>query len=329
LAPQFHANLLFGLLQGRGDQKFVPEIGSKDLENIASVSSEATTLYDKIRSRIFSNPPYSLGFPSDTTQSQYYPQGGSRLTKDEINAVSRTMELDGLWPENTRLRKADPEEGVELFYVLQASVENDSEMRQIKADAGPSIRVMRGDHSPALSKICTHLKEALKYAANEKQKVVLEKYIESFTTGDLEAYRESQRIWIQDKNPRVENILGFVEPYRDPAGIRAEFEGLVAIESPQESRVLKQFVENSDHFIRQLPWTRGAVENNGKGPFEKALFEPPSFASIHSKLRKRWFTIVELTLRLALAYCSSILFDGINLPNVRHLNNYSSMDHSP
>lgn len=90
--------------------------------------------------------------------------------------------------------------------------------------------------------------------------------------------------WITDKQPRVENIFGFVEPYRDPSGTRADFEGLVAISDPNETKLLTQLVVHSAKFIRRLPWVDGkSTENDGKGPFEKALFEPPDFSSIHGR----------------------------------------------
>ncbi|KAK0702056.1 hypothetical protein B0T26DRAFT_758011 [Lasiosphaeria miniovina] len=37
-------------------------------------------------------------------------------------------------------------------------------------------------------------------------------------------FRDSQKAWLKDKDSRVELILGFVEPCRDPAGLRAGFE---------------------------------------------------------------------------------------------------------
>ena len=75
-----------------------------------------------------------------------------------------------------------------------------------------------------------------------------------------------------------------MEPYRDPYGSRAEFEGLVAISDAEETKALKKLVEYSTTFIRRLPWVDGiSTENESKGPFEKALFEPPDFTSIHSK----------------------------------------------
>lgn len=167
-----------------------------------------------------------------------------------------------------------------MFDVLQASIESDDKPVEFEPGTlNAVVRIKRGDHSEELAKICASLSEAKKYAANEKQERFLSQYIESFTTGDLNVYRDSQRTWITDKNPRVENIFGFVEPYRDPYGIRAEFEGLVAITDTEETKTLMRLVENSSTFIKRLPWASG-VENNGKGPFEKALFEPPDFTSI-------------------------------------------------
>ncbi|KAH8719326.1 peptidase family M49-domain-containing protein [Phaeosphaeriaceae sp. PMI808] len=241
-------------------------------------------------------PPYGLGFPSNTAQSAYYP-GDCTITQNEIESISRLLEEHSIFPENTRIQKVCHTE-TNTYEVLQASVVQDTEPAVFELPAlDTTIKVKRGDHSEDLAKICASLFEAKKYAANETQELFLCQYIESFTTGDLEVYRNSQRTWITDKSPRDENIFGFVEPYRDPHGTRAEFEGLVAITDLEEIKILKKIVDNSTSFIKRLPWA-GGKENNGKGPFEKALFEPPDFTSIHS-----------------LAYCSSIIFPGINLPN--------------
>ncbi|KAI1391092.1 peptidase family M49-domain-containing protein [Hypoxylon trugodes] len=204
------------------------------------------------------------------------------------------MDAYSIWPENTRVRKIEENK----FEVLQASVTlTEPTVASLTIPDSPTkVTLLCGDHAAELEKICTNLAEAAKYAANDSQRKFLAEYIESFETGSLDVYRDSQRTWVADKAPKVENIFGFVEPYRDPAGIRAEFEGLVAIADAEETQLLSKLVENSDKFIRRLPWA--SSENNGKGVFEKSLFEPPDFSSIH-----------------ALAYCSSIIFPGINLPN--------------
>ena len=221
-----------------------------------------------------------------------------RVTAEELAYVSHAMETNGILPENTRVRKIE-EHGQTVFEVLQASVErNTQDQRLVSSNGTRSVRLLKGDHDSALASVCVSLHKAVQYAANPRQTQFLNQYQQSFQSGDLEPYKESQKTWIHDTAPSVENIFGFVEPYRDPNGIRAEFEGLVAISNREETALLTRLVESSSKFIQRLPWTTGFSENNGKGPFEKDLFEPPDFTIIH-----------------ALAYCSSIIFAGINLPN--------------
>ena len=203
---------------------------------------------------------------------------GSGITEQDVNMISRILERNSIFPENTRIRKA--ENGTD-FEVLLASVQHGDVIQTFTLPNGTgNVKLLRGDHSPSLERVCTELSEATKYASNDLQRDFLRTYIESFQSGNLETYRESQRIWVQDKAPRVENIFGFVEPYRDPHGIRSEFEALVAIADDEETELLAKLVENSAKFIRRLPWATS--ENDGKGPFEKNLFEPPDFSSIHS-----------------------------------------------
>lgn len=232
---------------------------------------------------MFSAPPFSLGYPSTTTQSMYYP-GTLKLSQEEISIVSKALEERSIYPENTRIQKTTKASAV-IYDVLQASTETDRESVEfLLPNSNGSIRIVRGDHANELSLICSSLAEASKYAANKAQETFLIEYIGSFKTGDLNIYRQSQRTWIKDKQPRIENIFGFVEPYRDPYGTRAEFEGLVAISDPTETKLLTELVEQSAKFIRRLPWVDGkSSQNDGKGPFEKALFDPPDFSSIHGE----------------------------------------------
>jgi dipeptidyl-peptidase-3 len=123
------------------------------------------------------------------------------------------------------------------------------------------------------------LQKASKHAANKRQTEILSHYIKSFQTGSLTAFRESQKCWVKDVSPSIDNILGFVEPYRDPHGIRAEWEGIVCIADPAETAKMKAFVENAVNFSRLLPWATD--ENDGKGPFEKESLEIPGFTIMH------------------------------------------------
>ena len=261
----------------------MPDMSLAALRKLASVTTKSAALYEKVANSMVNVPPYSLGFPSDNSQSAYYP-GEQAISSEEVQAVSQILEQRGIYPENTRIQKVKNNEHY-IFEVLQASSEPSNIHRESSIpDSKNFIRLVSGDHYQELKHICESLQEATEFAANETQIKMLSQYVESFQSGSLDAYRDSQRTWVKDINPRVENIFGFVEPYRDPHGIRAEFEGLVAISDPEETKALTTLVEKSATFIRRLPWAEGATENDGKGPFEKALFEPPDFTSIHSKV---------------------------------------------
>ncbi len=262
------------------------------MHKISSVSSATLSLYSKIGEAALLAPiPRGLGFPSDVAQSSYYP-GNLQISGEEIAAVSSVLEAEGIHPENTRIRKCVSGNNSAVTYdVLQASVAVDTQTpRKLQTTTlesggggGVTIRLIRGDHSDELTKICSYLQEARKFAANPRQEKFLSEYVESFTTGEIEAYKNSQRTWVKDVKPSVETVIGFVEPYRDPYGIRAEFEGLVGIVHRGETELLTTLVENSTKFIRRLPWAIDAIENDGKGPFEKELFENPDFTSLHSE----------------------------------------------
>jgi dipeptidyl-peptidase III len=192
------------------------------------------------------------------------------------------MEKKSILPENTRVRKHIVEDKA-VFDILQASTAVDDQPGIIENSDFGLVRLIRGDHANEMRRICHCIDEARKYAMNASQQSFLSNCQDSFTCGDLEVYKESQRLWVKDRQPSVEVILGFVEPYRDPMGIRAEFEGLVAITDKEETQALTTLVENSDTFIRRLPWALNSQENGGKGQFEKELFEKPDFTSLHSK----------------------------------------------
>jgi len=238
-------------------------------------------MYENVADSLFSVPPFCLGYPSDSAQSTYYP-GHDIITLQEVTEISKILESHSIWPENTRIRKSSSETKIK-YEVLQASVQTREPDRVFTiTNSNAVIHLKGGDHYDELEKICDELEKAAAYARNDHQALSIKKYVQSFQTGNLDSYRDSLRDWVADKGPRVENIFGFVEPYRDPHGIRSEFEGLVGISDAEETKVLARLVQVSDQFIKQLPWAQD--ENGGKGPFEKSLFDSPDLSSIHSML---------------------------------------------
>ncbi|KAI1129103.1 dipeptidyl peptidase III [Nemania abortiva] len=292
---------------GEGDRKIVPAVSADSLHKMASISPAATVALEAIIQPMLSPTPTALTL----SESAYY-LGDDKITLDEVATIARVMRLNDLEPENTRIQRGTGDSRVS-YKVLQASVESNAELRDhIKGSAFPTevlwpgnrddkldgvIRLVRGDHSAEMAKICEHLLQAVRYSANATQARFILDYLESFTSGSLEAYRRAMKNWVQDVYPRVESILGFVEPYRDPYGVRCEWRGVVSIADLQETAKLTTLVNDSTKFIRTLPWSVPG-DNDGKGPFEKTEFNAPAFSVVH-----------------ALAFVCSNVWEASTLPN--------------
>ncbi len=193
--------------------------------------------------------------------------------------------------ENTRLFKKKDNE----FELLIASATKLPSKTVQYRDA--TIHIVYGDYSEAMTKVRDNLREALKYTANDNQKKMLESYIKHFDLGDLEDHKESQRHWIRDVNPVVETNIGFVESYRDPLRVRAEWEGFVAVVNKEMSAKFNELVVKAEKLLLELPWNKDQT-NQGTHPFEKDHFLKPDFTSLE-----------------VMGFASSGIPAGINLPN--------------
>ena len=189
-----------------------------------------------------------LGYTDKGHVSSYYP--GRPTSETDINAVQRVLEQYDLSPLNTRLVKKDDQH----FTLLIASAET-LPSKTLTGANGVTIEVTFGDHKDVMQRICDELTLALPHVANAHQKAMVEHYIASFKTGSIESHRNSQRAWIKDTGPTVESNIGFIETYRDPAGIRAEWEGFVAMVNKERTKVFGEMVRTAPDFIPLLPWS--------------------------------------------------------------------------
>ena len=269
------------------------------------MSSNPTTAqtFAKWREGMYSFLPESrtlLGYPSDGHVSEYYPNSPT-ITKEEIAQVHEATGKD-YRPENTRLSKAvisagdgDSRQPTIVFTLHIASAEVGGSAGEDKifslgeAPDAPRITTMGADHGRQMMRIVEECDLAAKTALNDKEKAMFEQYSKSFRTGSMEAHREAQKIWIQDINPKVESNIGFIETYRDPAGLRGEWEGFVAMVNVEQTKKFGELVSKAGRFIPRLPW--------GKD-FEKDEFRKPDFTSLE-----------------VLSFSTSGIPAGINIPN--------------
>jgi dipeptidyl-peptidase-3 len=184
-----------------------------------------------------------------------------------------------LQKENTRLRKT--QDGTFELLIASAVTQVPPEGGDIGKETefdindgllkGHKIKLIYGDHSKELALIAEYHRKAAENAANENQKKMQLAYAKSFETGSLEAFKDSQRFWIRDKGPMVECNVGFVETYRDPHGVRGEWEGFVATVNLERTRAFGGLVDIAESTIPKLPWPKD---------FEKDKFLSPDFTSL-------------------------------------------------
>ncbi|CAD1813394.1 Peptidase M49 family protein [Candida parapsilosis] len=284
-AAQFLDNL--GNYKSFGDRKFIPRV-SKDKfrQLIEKIDDEvATELYNKVEDQIYDTERGLLGYPDHGLLSNYYPHSAN-ITKDEIDAVNKALSSAGIMPENTRVVKNGSS-----YTVLVASADSTNLYSDLnlQTDNGTKINFQFGDHASDFSKIVQELENALKYVSNDTQRKLISYYIESFKSGSMSAHKKSQIEWVKDLKPEVESNIGFIETYRDPAGVRGEWEGLVAMVNHERTAKFSQLVANASKFIAQLPW---------ESFYEKDTFTPPDFTSLE-----------------VLTFAGSGVPAGINIPN--------------
>ncbi|CAF3485325.1 unnamed protein product [Fusarium graminearum] len=286
-----------GNYKGYGDQKFIPRIAPHDLEKLCLVSPDALELFNLARPFIFGITPKTLGYPDEGGMSNYYPES-PHLTKEEIRAVGDAT-CSKLSLRNTRLQKLITESGVE-YHLLVASVSKHPakpELQNLVLPDGSKVIVKYGDHSDDLSRICDSLAKAKDFAASKEQENYLSKLISFYQTGDIDTHKEAAKDWLADDAPCVETWGGFLEPGRDPNGVRCEFEALVAVKDKRWSEAFGQLSSRAEQFILQLPWSGLGPDGKELGPFENDTIAKANFVALN-----------------LLCYCASNVWTGLTAP---------------
>ena len=276
-AAQFLGNT--GNYKSFGDSKFIPRLKPEKFKALASSSQSAMKLYEQIEDRMFESEPVSLmhlGYPDDGHLSNYYPHSPG-ITKEEISLISAFLEDKNVLPENTRLRKT---ESGDYELLISCATKNPSEeSRDTKENgwtlpgklSGKTLILGYGDHSENMRKAADSIGLAAKNALNDTQRSMHQEYEKSFRHGSLKAFKQSQKYWIRDKGPMVECNIGFIETYRDPHGIRGEWEGFVAMVNKERTKAFGKLVNAAPELIPKLPWGQD---------FEKDKFLSPDFTSL-------------------------------------------------
>ncbi|KAK0668452.1 dipeptidyl-peptidase III [Cercophora samala] len=305
-AAMFLSNV--GNYRSDGDTKFIPRIEQSALEKLSSISDTTNTLFNNVASKMYAHEPCRYGYSGDKQcASGFYPSE-LPITKDEVQAVQAFLDANGILPDNTRVRKVyrSPNDNKTAEYILHIASQQDgwqptlATPLQLDLPGSPPISIQTSDYSNCLGNIITELQNARVHTANDTQKLMIDSLINAFRTGNHEDFKLAQTHWVKDQSPSVELVIGFIETYQDPHGVRGSWEGIVAIVNREQSRKFRQLTERSLEFIGLLPWngTNVGLAEGALSQFESQTFIMPDFTSLDT-----------------VAFLKSEAPAGLNLPN--------------
>ncbi len=252
-------------------RKFVPEFSFDDLP--ADIQSEITT--NDLRAYIFDgsflpvlvnkNPPE--GDAVTASAVNFYDRG---ITRAQAEANQPHFTLNGR-------------------YAMAGNQLVEEVYRAGTPDIAP------GRMAATLEKVVIELEAALSFAP-EGSRPALQSLIEYFRTGEAEAFDRHCRLWVEDNSSPVDYIIGFIEVYQDPLGMRGSFEGGVFLVDSAETAMMKALATNAAWFEARMPW---------EDRFKKQEFTLPSAKAVK--------------LLLGVAGEGPTCPSGINLPNDQNL----------
>ena len=128
-----------------------------------------------------------------------------------------------------------------------------------------------GLYGSALKKIVYWLKLALPYADTPLQKIVINRLIKYYQTGDLKDFDLYCIDWVKDTQSFVDFTNGFTEVYGDPLGMKASWEGIVNFKDIEATKRTEKLSSNAQWFENHSPVDARFKKEKCKGISAKVI----------------------------------------------------------
>jgi len=159
----------------------------------------------------------------------------------------------------------DPNDKTPVSYGLN------SRLSKSNGQLSEKIWKVGGLYTQAIEKIVGELEKASLFAENEVQKVVIEKLIEYYQTGDLKTFDAYAILWVQDVDSDIDFINGFTETYGDPLGMKASWESMVNFINKEATKRTKIISDNAQWFEDNSPTDERFKKKEVKGVTAKVI----------------------------------------------------------
>jgi dipeptidyl-peptidase-3 len=129
-----------------------------------------------------------------------------------------------------------------------------------------------GLYSDAIEMVIYWLEKAMTVAETEDQKAYTKLLIDYYRTGCLKTWDDYNIAWVQDTEPMIDYVNGFIESYADPLGMKATWQGIVHFTDFEGTKSTKIISENAQWFEDNSPIDAKFKKKEVKGVSAKAIF---------------------------------------------------------
>ena len=128
-----------------------------------------------------------------------------------------------------------------------------------------------GLYATALAKIVGYLRLAKPFAEDELQEQVIDKLIEYYQSGDLHTFDEYSILWVENTEPLIDFVNGFIECYGDPLGLKCSWESIVNFKDLEATRRTQLLSANAQWFEDHSPVDPRFKKSEVKGISAKVI----------------------------------------------------------
>lgn len=238
-----------GIHHHYGSEKFVPGFTRKWLQDAVNCSDE---IADVIFNPNILQKRVNLAEGQDlikTSASNYY----ENVTQAEAETfyAKQKAEGDSLHP---------------VMYGMNS--------RLVKTKNGDFIEkkwTINGLYGDAIKKIVENLKLARPYAEDAQQQKVIDLLVSYYETGDLTTFDQYSIAWVENTEPLVDFVNGFIECYGDPLGLKCSWESIVNFKDIEATKRTETLSANAQWFEDNSPVAPEFKKEKVKGITAKVI----------------------------------------------------------
>ena len=146
--------------------------------------------------------------------------------------------------------------------------------RLVKTKNGDFIEkkwTINGLYGDAIKKIVENLKLARPFAEDAQQQKVIDLLISYYETGDLKTFDQYSIAWVENTEPLVDFVNGFIECYGDPLGLKCSWESIVNFKDVEATKRTETLSANAQWFEDHSPVAPEFKKEKVKGITAKVI----------------------------------------------------------